>query len=101
MSKHYHDFSRLSTAKSILNIEFSSKEPYSLVRRGEAMKNVENEESVEEVEIVDLEVTTAEGNEESDVEISDSYGKAFSSISSQSWRDISTNGLVVTAEDSL
>ena len=62
---------------------------------------VEEIENVEPVNTVNTEETVAESDEESNEETQVSYGKSFSSILSQSWRDISTNGLVVTAEDSL
>lgn len=70
----------------------------------EEIENVKEEETVENVETVNTvntEEMVAESDEESNEETQVSYGKSFSSILSQSWRDISTNGLVVTAEDSL
>jgi hypothetical protein len=69
----------------------------------EEIENVEEEnvENVEPVNTVNTEEMVAESDEESNEETQISYGKSFSSILSQSWRDISTNGLVVTAEDSL
>ena len=70
----------------------------------EEIENVKEEETVEKVDpvnTVNTEETVAESDEESNEETQVSYGISFSSILSQSWRDISTNGLVVTAEDSL
>jgi hypothetical protein len=64
-------------------------------------ENVENVETVNTVNTVNTEEMVVESDEESGEETQISYGKSFSSILSQSWRDISTNGLVVTAEDSL
>jgi hypothetical protein len=66
----------------------------------EDTQEVEGIENFEDVEMVDVEEAVLEDNEESSIEMPVSYGKSFSSMS-QSWRDISSNGLIVTAEDLL
>ena len=56
----------------------------------------------EDVEVQETEEIAVENNEESAVDEPVYYGKSFASMSSyQSWREISTNGLIVTVEDSL
>jgi hypothetical protein len=79
-------------------------EDFEAVEKSEITEDAETSDvaETEKAEETLAEETSAEDVEEPSIEEPVSYGKSFSSEQSEkSWREISTNGLVVTAIDSL